>query len=333
MQSIRSGDARACARGVAVALLFAGRRAPAATPGRPDRRDTGVRRRRCDRRASRPPGPSRRPRHFRGIVDEPAVAAHDIAAHVAELGITDTAGPACSDDLDCDGDSCREHADGHAPAGRRRRVDLRDADQGRAQPGPVAGRVDAGTFHPDLTEVTTFVRASHACRRALRSSTATASRSPRSGRSCGSASCRARSTRGPTPPYRAAADRLRRAARPGQGGAARLVRAGHRPPARPTTSRCATRCSRSPASRSTRPTGRWRRRPSGAGPCSALSVRPPRTRWRTPARWPCRPTRSALSGLQFAYQEQLAGTPGVTIDLVEKASDDVHQQVLSSARR
>ncbi len=29
-----------------------------------------------------------------------------------------------------------------------------------------------------------------------------------------------------------------------------------------------------------------------------------------------------LSGLQYAYQERLAGTPGVVIDLVEKASDE-----------
>ncbi len=93
---------------------------------------------------------------FRGLVDEPALAARDISAHVAELGIVDTS-VELEGDLDCDDDSCSEHAEvSHELAGFGEwsyRTEI-EADLNQSQ-----WLVDwtPGTFHPDLTEVTTLV--------------------------------------------------------------------------------------------------------------------------------------------------------------------------------
>jgi cell division protein FtsI/penicillin-binding protein 2 len=93
---------------------------------------------------------------FRGIVDEPAVAAHDIAAHVAELGITSTS-VTLLDDLACSKDACQQHAT----------VTHRLAGVGSWSYGTLikAGlnqgqwlvQWSPGTFNPDLTSLTTLV--------------------------------------------------------------------------------------------------------------------------------------------------------------------------------
>jgi cell division protein FtsI/penicillin-binding protein 2 len=94
---------------------------------------------------------------LRGIVDQPAVAAHDIAAHVAELEITRTRVTLVGD-LDCGGSSCTEHA--------RVSHDLAGAGTWTYQT-LITAQLHQGqwlvvwtpsTFHPDLSEVTTFVR-------------------------------------------------------------------------------------------------------------------------------------------------------------------------------
>jgi cell division protein FtsI/penicillin-binding protein 2 len=94
---------------------------------------------------------------FRGIVDQPAVAAHDIAAHVAELEITDTQ-VALVGDLDCGSSSCTEHArvtQELAGVGPWTYQTLITADLHQGQ-WLVAW--SPTTFHPDLSEVTTLAR-------------------------------------------------------------------------------------------------------------------------------------------------------------------------------
>ena len=95
--------------------------------------------------------------NFRGLVDEPAVAAHDIAAHVGDLGITSTKVEP-RDDLSCDGDACRQHA----------KVTLRLSGFGgwsydtlikaSLNQGQWLVEWTPGTFNPDLSSVTTLVR-------------------------------------------------------------------------------------------------------------------------------------------------------------------------------
>ncbi len=94
---------------------------------------------------------------FRGVVDEPGVAAHDISAHVAELGITSTTVEP-SGDLDCDSDSCDEHAvvtHELAGVGPWSYETLIKAELNQGQ---WLVSWSPSTFHPDLTEVTTLVR-------------------------------------------------------------------------------------------------------------------------------------------------------------------------------
>jgi cell division protein FtsI/penicillin-binding protein 2 len=102
---------------------------------------------------------------FLGVVDEPDIATTDIAAHVAELGIIETR-VRLVDDLDCGDDSCRVHATvTHQLAGADEWTyeTLVEADLNQGQ-----WLVDwsAGTFHPDLSEATTLVRGRTAAARA-----------------------------------------------------------------------------------------------------------------------------------------------------------------------
>jgi cell division protein FtsI/penicillin-binding protein 2 len=94
---------------------------------------------------------------FRGIVDRPRAAVRDIADHVEALAITGTQ-ITLTDDLTCSDDDCRQHADvthqlaGMGPWSYQTLIKAaRDETQWRVQWSP-------GTFNPDLTEVTTFVR-------------------------------------------------------------------------------------------------------------------------------------------------------------------------------
>ena len=47
---------------------------------------------------------------YEGLVDEPWVAAREVSGHMDELGITETH-VELENDLDCDDDSCRQHAE------------------------------------------------------------------------------------------------------------------------------------------------------------------------------------------------------------------------------
>jgi cell division protein FtsI/penicillin-binding protein 2 len=94
---------------------------------------------------------------FRGVVDEPGVAAHDISAHVAELGITSTTIEP-KGDLDCDSDSCDEHATvTHELAGVGE-WSYETLIKAELNQGQWLVTWTPATFHPDLTDVTTLVR-------------------------------------------------------------------------------------------------------------------------------------------------------------------------------
>ncbi|MEP6664829.1 MAG: penicillin-binding transpeptidase domain-containing protein [Nocardioidaceae bacterium] len=95
--------------------------------------------------------------NFRGVVDEPGVAAHDISAHVAELGITETTVEPTGD-LDCGSDSCDEHAlVTHQLAGADE-WSYETLIKASLNQGQWLVNWSASTFHPDLTDVTTLVR-------------------------------------------------------------------------------------------------------------------------------------------------------------------------------
>jgi cell division protein FtsI/penicillin-binding protein 2 len=95
--------------------------------------------------------------NFRGVVDEPGVAAHDISAHVAELGITETTIEPVGD-LDCGSDSCDEHAQvTHQLAGAGEWT-YETLIKSSLNQGQWLVNWSASTFHPDLTDVTTLVR-------------------------------------------------------------------------------------------------------------------------------------------------------------------------------
>jgi cell division protein FtsI/penicillin-binding protein 2 len=102
---------------------------------------------------------------FKGVVDEPDIAKTDIAAHVAELGITETK-VNLVDDLDCGEDSCRVHATvTHQLAGADEWT-YETLVQANDNQGQWLVEWSAGTFHPDLSEATTLVRGRTAARRA-----------------------------------------------------------------------------------------------------------------------------------------------------------------------
>ncbi len=95
---------------------------------------------------------------FGGIVDQPLVAAREMAGHAAELGITATrVTPAA--EPDCDDDSCRTQAevthqlDGAAAWTYETQIKSHLTPNGRW-----LVEWTPGTFHPDLTNVTTLVR-------------------------------------------------------------------------------------------------------------------------------------------------------------------------------
>ncbi len=94
---------------------------------------------------------------FRGIVDEPGVAVHDISAHAAELGITATTVQP-SGDLDCGSSSCKEHAEvTHQLAGVGPWT-YETLIKANLNQGQWLVTWSPSTYHPDLTEVTTLVR-------------------------------------------------------------------------------------------------------------------------------------------------------------------------------
>jgi cell division protein FtsI/penicillin-binding protein 2 len=264
---------------------------------------------------------------FRGIVDQPGVAAHDISAHVAELEITDTQ-VALVGDLDCGGSSCTEHArvtQQLAGVGPWTYKTLITADLHQGQ-WLIAW--SPSTFHPDLSEVTTFVQHRTLPPRAPiidRSGIAlTPERAivrigvvPKKVRkatyedltdivSIDPASLRDRVSAA-QPDWFVPVIDLRRAdylplrddllAVPGI-----VIDSG---------------------TRALAPTAEWGRAVLG-------TVAPATEETLKIAGDLALPTDEVgASGLQYAFQRQLAGEPGVTIDLVEKSSGDVINQILS----
>ncbi len=102
--------------------------------------------------------PSADGNRFGGIVDQPLVAAREIAGHAAELGITATRVVPIGEP-DCDDDSCRTQAEvTHELEGAG---DWRYETQIKSRLTPKGRWLvewTPGTFHPDLTTVTTLVR-------------------------------------------------------------------------------------------------------------------------------------------------------------------------------
>lgn len=97
------------------------------------------------------------PADFNGVVDEPQVARRDIAAHVDELAITHTK-IELNDDLNCSSSSCSQHATVTQTLAGAGDWTYETLVKTRMSQGQWLVQWSPGTFHPDLTEVTTLVR-------------------------------------------------------------------------------------------------------------------------------------------------------------------------------
>ncbi len=94
---------------------------------------------------------------FRGVVDKPGVAAREISALVAELAITKTTIEPTGD-LSCSSSSCKEHAQiTHDLAGAGQ-WSYETLIRSSLEDGQWLVAWSSSTFNPDLTDVTTFVR-------------------------------------------------------------------------------------------------------------------------------------------------------------------------------
>jgi cell division protein FtsI/penicillin-binding protein 2 len=265
--------------------------------------------------------------NFRGIVDQPEVAAHDISAHVAELSITTTS-VRLLDDLTCSSDSCREHAQvTHQLAGVGR-WSYRTLITSTLNQGQWLVQWTPGTFNPDLTELTTLVS-----RRVL------PPRAPILDRSGAALTPERAIVRIGVQPslvrpatYTDLASVLQidianlqaevRAAQPNWFvPVIDLRRSAYRPLKEPLAQ--VPGIVIDTAKRALAPTAEWGRAVLGTvGPATADALK-----LAGPATLPT--DEVGLSGLQLAYQRSLAGSPGLTIDLVDKTSGDVLNQVLS----
>lgn len=262
---------------------------------------------------------------LRGIVDEPAVAAHDIAAHEAELQILDTE-VAPQGDLECDGDSCREHATvTHELAG----VGEWSYDtliKAQLNQGQWLVEWTPATFHPDLTEVTTLVRHRELPPRAPILDRTGAALTPE--RAIVRIGVVPRQVRRAT--YEELndilaidTDALRDRVTASEPDWFVPVIDLRKPDYRPLREALlkVPGISIDTARRALAPTADWGRAVLGTvGPATEETLK---------AAGPLAlPTDEVgASGLQLAYQQQLAGTPGVAIDLVEKATGDVLNHV------
>jgi hypothetical protein len=209
------------------------------------------------------------------MVDEPVVAAHDIAAHVAALEIT-TTDVKPDGDLDCDSDSCREHATvTHELAGYGEWT-YDTLIKAELNQGQWLIQWSPATFHPDLTEVTTLVRHRTLAPRApILDRNGIALTPERAIVRVGVVPSKVRPATHEAV-GRAAQHRHRRTARPRHRRPTRLVRLGDRPaqgrlPAVPRLAAQDPRDSSTPHAEP-RPTASW------DAPCSARSGRRRRTR-------------------------------------------------------
>jgi cell division protein FtsI/penicillin-binding protein 2 len=254
---------------------------------------------------------------FRGVVDEPGVTAHDISAHVAELGIARTAVQPTGD-LDCDSNSCKEHAKvTHLLAGgglwTYETLIRADLNQGQwlVQWSPA-------TFHPDLTAVTTLVRHRSLPPRApILDRNGVALTPERAIVRVGVVSDKVKPATytklqqlfdiDPAP----LRDRVT-ASKPGWFVSVIDLRRHDYEPLRDELLQIPG-ISIDTARRALAPTAEWGRAVLGSvGPATADALKNA-----GPLTLPT--DEVGTSGLQYAYQERLAGSPGISIDLVEKA--------------
>jgi cell division protein FtsI/penicillin-binding protein 2 len=94
---------------------------------------------------------------FRGIVDEPSVAVHDIAGHDSDLGITSTQVDLL-DDLACSSNACEQHAQVTHQLSGAGSWSYKTLIKASLNQGQWLVNWTPGTFNPDLTQVTTLVR-------------------------------------------------------------------------------------------------------------------------------------------------------------------------------
>jgi cell division protein FtsI/penicillin-binding protein 2 len=268
---------------------------------------------------------------FRGLVDQPVVAAHDIAAHDAELEIRNTEVTPAGD-LDCGGSTCTEHARvSHqlAGAGVWNYETLITAELHQGQWLVVWS---PSTFHPDLSEVTTFVRHRVLPPRAPIVDRSGVALTPE--RAIVRVGVVPRKVRKAT--YEQLTDTLSidpdslrdrvSAAQPDWFVPVIDLRRRDYLPLRDDLLAVPGIVVDS-GTRALAPTAEWGR--------AVLGTVAPATEDTLKNAGPLAlPTDEVgANGLQYAFQRQLAGRPGLTIDLVEKSSGDVINQILSRRAR
>ena len=254
---------------------------------------------------------------LRGVVDEPGVAVHDISAHVAELGITKTTVEP-EGDLDCGSDSCKEHAQvTHELAGVGPWT-YETLIKAELNQGQWLVSWSPSTFHPDLTEVTTLVRHRRLPARApILDRNGVALTPERAIVRVGVVSDKVKKAtyEGLTELLDIDAASLKdrvTAAKPGWFVSVIDLRQKDYEPIRQQLL-AIPGIAIDTARRALAPTAEWGRAVLGTvGPATEESIKNSGNQ--------TLPTDEVgISGLQFAYQQRLAGEPGVTIDLAEKA--------------
>lgn len=259
--------------------------------------------------------------NFNGIVDEPSVAAHDIAAHNAELGVTETT-VSPGGDADCGDDSCKEYATvtlSLAGGGEWTYETLISAKLNQGQ-----WLIDwtPGTFHPDLTSVTTFERDRRLPRRAPILDRSGVALTPeqeifRIGVTPSGVRPRTYLLLNQLLQIDSGALRDRvKASEPDWFVPVIDLRAQDYEPIRDALLKVPG-ITIDTGKRALAPTSAWGRAVLGTvGPATAEALENA-----GPMALPT--DEVGLSGLQYAYQQQLAGDPTIRIDLIERASGDV----------
>ncbi|MEJ7706307.1 MAG: NTF2-like N-terminal transpeptidase domain-containing protein [Nocardioidaceae bacterium] len=264
---------------------------------------------------------------FRGLVDQPSVAAKDIAAHVAELDIADTA-IELTGELDCGDESCQQFVTvTHQLAGAGE-WSYDTLVRSSLNQGQWLVQWSPGTFHSDLSEVTTLERtrtlppraplldrtgiALTPERRIVRIGVVPKDVRPRTYDEIGdllgidTASLRERVDTAQANWFVPVID---------------LRRLDYRPLRERLLS--VPGISVDTARRALAPTAEWGRAVLGTvGPATVETLQ-------TAGPYAVATDEIGTTGLQLAYQEQLAGTPGIVIHLVEKATGQVLNEVLS----
>ena len=264
---------------------------------------------------------------YRGIVDEPSVAARDISAHIAELGITETRID-LENDLDCDDDDCRQHAQVTHQLSGVGEWSYRTLVEATLNESQWLVDWSPAIFHPDLTEVTTL--ALHRIRPA---------RAPILDRDGVALTPERRIVRVGVVPSRVQPityDRLSAILQIDPTGLRSRVAAAQ--PEWFVSVIDLRQADYEPleeellevpgitvdtARRALAPTSEWGRAILGTvGPATEETLE-------NAGPYALPSDEVGTTGLQYAYEQRLAGTPGVRIALVEKSTDDELNQVLS----